>query len=298
MRYYWATMNRKSAVLVLGVVAVSFAAVLIRLADAPPLVIAAGRMVLASLVVVPVAWWRSSGELRALSRRDFFLTILSGVFLALHFGLWITSLRYTSVASSVILVTASPVFVAVASYFVFGERLGRQVITGIVICLSGTVILGYGNWQVGPDSLLGGGLALSGALAVAGYVLIGRHLRRGMGVLSYASLSYGTAAVLLVVTAVASGHSLSGYSGTTYLMLALLAVVPQLLGHTSLNWSLRFVSATLVTVAVLGEPVVATALAYFILNEAPTLSEVIGGVLIIGGIFIAFRRGGIRLMQQ
>lgn len=292
-------MTRQQAVLVLGVVAVSFAAVLVRLADAPSLVIAAGRMGLAALVVVPVAWWRSSGELRALTRRDLFLAILSGAFLALHFGLWIASLRYTSVASSVVLVvTASPVFVAIASHFLFGERLGRQVIIGIVICLVGAAILGYGNWQVGPDSLLGGGLALSGALAVAGYILIGGRLRRSMGVLSYSSLTYGTAAVLLVATAVASGHSFSGLSGTTYLMLALLALVPQLLGHTSLNWSLRFVSATLVTVAVLGEPVGASALAYFILDEAPTLSEVIGGFLTLGGIFIAFRRGGVRLLQQ
>jgi len=291
-------MTRQQTVLVLGVISVSFAAVLIRLADAPPLVIAAGRMGLASLVVVPVAWWRSSDELRALTRQNLLLAILSGAFLALHFGLWITSLKYTSVASSVVLVTVSPVFVAVASYLLFGERLTRQVVIGIVICLSGAVVLGYGNWQVGPDSLIGGGLALSGAIAVAGYILIGRRLRRDMGVLSYASLTYGTAAVFLVVTAVASGHSLSGYSGTAYLMLVLLAIVPQLLGHTSLNWSLRFVSATLVTIAVLGEPVVATALAYFILDETPTLSEVIGGVLILGGIFIAFRRSGVRLLQR
>lgn len=296
--YYWATMTRQQAVLAMGVIAVSFAAVLIRLADAPPLVIAAGRMAIASLVVVPAAWWRSSGELRALTRRELLLAVLSGAFLALHFGLWIASLSYTSVASSVVLVTASPIFVAIASHFFFGERLGRQVAIGIVVCLAGAVVIGYGSWRVGPGSLLGGGLALSGALSVAGYVLIGRRLRQRIGVLSYASLTYGTAAVLLVVAAVAFGHSFSGYSGTTYLMLVLLAVVPQLLGHTSLNWSLRFVSATLVTVAVLGEPVMATALAWFILDEAPTLSEVIGGLLIIGGIFVAFRRSGIQLEQR
>lgn len=255
-------------------------------------------MALASLVIVPAAWWRSSDELRTLTRREFLLAVLSGAFLALHFGLWITSLSYTSVASSVVLVTASPVFVAIASYFLFGERLGPQVAIGIVVCLAGAVVIGYGSWQVGPGSLLGGGLALSGALAVAGYVLIGRCLRQRIGVLSYASLTYGTAAVLLVVTAVAAGYPFTGYSGTTYLMLALLAVVPQLLGHTSLNWSLRFVSATLVTVAVVGEPVVATALAYFILDEVPTLSEVVGGVLILGGIFVAFRRCGIQLERR
>lgn len=287
-------MTRQQAVLVMGVIAVSFSAILIRLAEAPPLVIAAGRMAIASLVIVPAAWWRSSGELRAITSRDRLLAALSGVFLAVHFGLWIASLSYTSVASSVVLVTASPVFVAIASYFIFGERLNRRVIGGIVICLVGAAIVGFGNWQVGPDSLLGSGLALSGAVAVAGYILIGRRLRQRIGVLSYASLSYGTAAVLLVLAALAFGYSFTGYSGTTYLMLLLLALVPQLLGHTALNWSLRIVSATLVTVAVLGEPVVATVLAYFILDEVPALSEIGGGVLILSGIFIAFRRGGIQ----
>lgn len=223
--YYWATMIRPQAVLAMGVAAVSFAAVLIRLADAPSLVIAGGRMALASLVIVPAAWWHSSDELRTLTRREFLLAVLSGAFLALHFGLWIASLSYTSVASSVVLVTASPIFVAIASHFFFGERLGRQVAIGIVVCLAGAVVIGYGSWRVGPGSLLGGGLALSGALSVAGYVLIGRRLRQRIGVLSYASLTYGTAAVLLVVTAAAAGYQFTGYSETTYLMLA---VVPQL----------------------------------------------------------------------
>ena len=197
-----------------------------------------------------------------------------------------------------VLVTASPIFVTVASHFFFGERLGWQVAVGIVVCLVGAVVIGYGNWQGGLGSLLGGGLALSGALAVAGYVLIGRRLRQRIGVLSYASLTYGTAAVLLVVMAIAAGYSFTGYSGTAYLMLALLAVVPQLLGHTSLNWSLRFVSATLVTVAVVGEPVVATALAYFILDEAPMPSEVVGGLLVLGGIFAAFRGNRIHMQRR
>lgn len=283
-------MKRQYFVLTIGVISVSFAAIFIRLAEAPSLVIAAYRMVLASLVIIPLAWLRSGSELRRLSRRDILMALASGAFLALHFGFWVTSLSYTSVATSVILVTASPIFVAIASYFLFHEKLSKQAGVGIAIALAGSLLIGYDNWKLGPGSLFGGLLALLGALAVVGYMLIGRRLMRSMGLLSYASFSYGSAAVLLLLAALISGHHLFGYSTNTYLMLGLLAVVPQLIGHSSVNWALRFISATLVTVAVLGEPVGATTLAVFILKETPSLSEVGGGILILAGIFIAFRK--------
>jgi len=286
-----ATMTRQYMVLAVGVVSVSFAAIFIRLADeAPHLVIAAYRLCIASLVIWPIAWARSRDEFRRLARRDVIMALISGAFLALHFGLWIASLKYTSVASSVVLVTANPIFVAIASYLLFRERLGRQTVLGIAVCLIGAVLIGYGNWRLGPDPLLGGVLALLGALAVAGYLLIGRRLRQNIGLLTYASLTYSSAAVILLISALAFGYSLFGYSPNTYLMLVLLAIVPQLLGHSSLNWSLRFVSATLVTIAVLGEPVIATALAYLMLHEAPTWPEIGGGILILAGIFVAFRK--------
>jgi len=274
----------------MGVLSVSSAAIFIRLAEAPPLVIAAYRLFLASLIIVPVAWARSGDELRHLSRQNIIMALLSGVFLALHFGLWITSLSYTSVATSVVLVTASPIFVAIASYFLFQEKLSKQTVLGIVVSIIGSVLIGYGNWSLGPSPLFGSILALLGALAVVGYLLIGRRLRRSIGLLSYVSLAYSSAAVLLLLSTLAFGYSLVGYSTTPSVMFVLLAVVPQLIGHSSLNWSLRFVSATLVTIAVLGEPVVATALAFLILNEAPTLSEIGGGILILVGIFVAFRK--------
>ena len=291
-------MTRQYFVLAIGVVSVSFAAIFIRLAEAPPLVIAAYRLCLASLIIVPVAWVRSGDELRRLSRQNIIMALISGAFLALHFGLWIASLSYTSVVTSVVLVTANPIFVAIASYFLFQEKLSKQTILGIVISLIGAVLIGYGNWRLGPSPLFGGILALLGALAVAGYLLIGRRLRRSIGLVSYASLVYSSAAVLLLLSTLAFGYRLVGYSTTTYVMLALLAVVPQLIGHSSLNWSLRFVPATLVTIAVLGEPIGATALAFLILNEAPTLSEGAGGILILVGIFTAFRKSEMLRRQR
>ncbi|MCD6391765.1 MAG: DMT family transporter [Dehalococcoidia bacterium] len=289
-------MKRQYLVLTIGVISVSFAAIFVRLAEAPPLVIATYRLCLASLIIIPVAWVYSSSELRHLSRRTTMMALLSGAFLALHFGLWIASLSYTSVATSAMLVTTSPIFVAIASYLLFQEKLSKQTIVGIVISLIGSVLIGFGNWRLGTNPLFGGILAFLGALAVAGYLLIGRKLRRSIGFLSYASLVYSSAAMLLLLSTLAFGYRLVGYSPTTYAMLALLAVVPQLIGHSAFNWSLRFVPATLITIAILGEPVGATILAFLILKEIPTLSEIGGGILILVGICVAFRKS--ELLQR
>jgi len=291
-------MARQHLVLTLGIVSISFAAIFIRLADAPPLVIATYRMCLASLVVGPAAWIHSKQEIRHLVKKNLTATLLSGAFLALHFALWIASLSYTTVASSVVLVTVNPIFVAIASYFLFSEKLSRQTILGIVVCVVGAVLIGYGDWRVGPQPLLGDLLALLGALASAGYFLIGRKLRQTTGLLSYACLVYSSAALILLVSTVAFGYRLFGYPASTYVMLGLLALVPQVLGHLSLNWSLRFVSATLVTVAVLGEPVGATGLAFAILGEVPTFSQIGGGILILTGIFVAFGRSRAQMRQR
>jgi drug/metabolite transporter (DMT)-like permease len=277
-----------------GVVAVSFAAILIRLADAPPLVIAAWRLSLAALMLWPLTLAVARPEFRRLSRRDVILVLLSSVFLALHFGLWITSLSYTSIATSVILVTSSPLFVAAFSYFVFRESLSWNIVTGIGVCIAGTLLIGFDNWTQGSADLLGSILAFLGALAVSGYLLIGRRLRQRMGILVYSSLTYTSSAVLLVAAALVAGERLFGYPGETYLWMVLLAIGPQILGHLSLNWALRFVSATLITIAVLGEPVGTNILAFIIFHETPRLLEVAGGVLILGGIGVTFWRESVR----
>lgn len=283
-------MVRQRLIIFIGVVSVSFAAIFIRLAEAPPLVIGAYRLFIASLIIWPLTLKYSRNELRHLTLRDLRLALISGVFLGLHFGLWISSLSYTSVATSVILSTSSPLFVAIASYIFFREKISWKIITGIVVCFSGAAFICYGNWSIGIDSFWGGILALSGALAVSGYMLIGRRLRQRMGLLVYSTIICSTAGLLLLIASLILRYPLFDYTGTTYLMMILLAVVPQMLGHLSLNWSLRFVSATLVTIAVLGEPVGAIIWAFLILGEKPQLFEIIGSVLILAGIFTAFRR--------
>ncbi len=286
-------MTRTYVILAIGVASVSFAAVFIRIAQAPPLVIATYRLCLASLILLPAGWRYLKQELRHLTMRDMLMCLLSGTFLALHFATWTTSLSYTSVATSVVLVTINPIFVAIASRLLFGEPLYRRTFLGIGICLAGSTLVAYGNWKLGPSPFLGGLLALSGALAMAGYLLTGRRLRQRLGLLSYTWIVYSSAGLLLLLATLASGYPLSGYSGTTYVMLLLLALVPQLLGHSSLNWSLRFVSATVVTIAILGEPVGATIWAWLILREAPSIAEVIGGSLILAGIFMALYQRGL-----
>jgi drug/metabolite transporter (DMT)-like permease len=276
--------------LFIGVVAVSFAAIFIRLADAPPLVIAAGRLTIASLILVPIAWPRIRGSLGQLSRHDLLLILLSGFFLALHFGLWITSLSYTSIASSVVLTTSHPAFVAVISYFLWQERLGRIGIGGIGIALIGVVLINYGGFAFGTEAVLGNLLALLAGFSVGAYLIIGGQLRARIDILPYLAIVYSCSAVMLLVTALAAGHSFIGYSATTYLMILLLALVPQLIGHSSLNLAVRLVPVTLVSVAILGEPVGATLLGWLILDEAPALQEIIGGFLILGGIFMVIRR--------
>jgi drug/metabolite transporter (DMT)-like permease len=286
---YINSVTRQYLGLGLGVIAVSFAAIFIRLAEAPPLVIASYRLGFATAALLPFALTRARRDFARLSRRELLLSLLAGSFLAVHFGLWISSLSYTSVVTSVVLVTINPVFVALLSRILFGETLSRQTVLGIAVCFIGAAVVGYANWRLGGEALMGGVLSLLGALAAAGYLLVGRRLK-GVGFLGYISLAYGTAALLLVFTTMAAGYSFLGYSSKTFLMFALLAIVPQLLGHSALNWSLRFFSATLVTVAILGEPVGATVWSAVLLREPPKPLELVGGFLILTGIFLAFAR--------
>ncbi len=277
-------------VLLVGVVSVSFASIFIRLAEAPPLVIAAYRLTIASLILLPITSRKSMGSLKKLSRRDVLLILLASFFIALHFGLWITSLSYTSIASSVILVTSHPAFVAVISYFLWSERLNKLTISGIVVALMGIILINYGGFTFGTRAIFGDLLALVAAFAMGAYLIIGKQVRARIDILPYLTLIYSGAAVILLLAAASFGHSFTGYSSTTYLMMVLLAIVPQLIGHSCLNLAVRLIPVTFVSVAILGEPVGATILGYFILSEVPTVQEIVGGFFILLGIFTVLRQ--------
>lgn len=280
-------------VLLGGVMVVSTAAIMITLAQhagAHPLTIAAGRITFAALILTPIAWSRSGAEIRSVGRRDLGLALVSGAFLAVHFAAWISSLAYTSVASSTALVATNPIFVALVSYLVWRERISRRAMAGIGLTVLGSLLIALSDSSGGNGSnpVLGDVLALTGALCGTGYFLIGRELRRRLSILPYIWLVYSTAAVVLLIWMLLAGHSLLGLSPTVYLLLLGLAVGPQLLGHTSFNWAVKYLSATFVTVAILGEPVGSAILAVLILEgqELQAL-QVAGGVVLLLGIVLA-----------
>jgi len=278
-------------VLFLGVAAASCAAILIRLCDAPPLVIAAYRLSLASLLLAPAAiFLRVGAELQSLDARSRGLSVFSGIFLGLHFATWITSLSYTSVASSVVLVTTNPIFVGLASHLLLKEHVSRRMALGIGVSVLGAGVIGLGDMGSGKAPVVGDALALAGALLMSGYLLAGRKLRFRLSVLAYIFPTYAIAGIALILLGAVTRARFFGYSRETYLLFLLLALVPQLIGHSALNWALRHISSSMVAVALLGEPIGSTILAYFFLNEVPTLTRYIGSGLVLFGICLSALR--------
>ena len=281
--------HHAKALLPIGLTAISFASILIKLCEAPPLIIAAYRLTLATMVLLLFSLPRTLREVRRLGRREILLSALAGSFLCFHFAFWITSLKYTSVASSVIFVATNPLFVALASLLFLREKLSPTLLLAILVAVLGGLVIGWGDWDGGPQSLYGDFLALLGAIMATGYLLVGRRLRQKMDLTAYITLAYGMAAILLILLALVRGEVFFDYPPRTYLLFFLLALVSQLIGHTTLNWALRFFSATLVAVFILGEPIGATILAYFILAEPVGRSLLLGGTLVLLGIYLAAR---------
>ena len=279
--------------IITGIAAVSSASIFIRYAqrEAPSLVIAAARLTLASLILVPIALTRYRHEYKRLTRLDGWLAVFSGIFLALHFATWISSLEYTTIASSTMLVSTCPLFVAVAAWLFLREKIGRAVIVGLVVTLVGSAIVGLSDAGKAGEgmrsALLGDALALAGAVTVAGYLLIGRRLRAKLSLVPYIAVVYGTAAVVMLGLVGLAHQTFAGYSPATYGWLLVLALLPQLIGHSSFNWALAHLPATYVSVATLGEPIGSTILAYIILGELPTSIKIMGAVMILVGIVIA-----------
>lgn len=277
-------------VLLVGIVAVSTAAILIREADAPSIVIAAYRLVLASIPMVAFSVYRRE-QLRPRNPERAVLTIVAGVCLALHFAFWIESVKQTSIVTSVVLVTTAPLFVALASGPLLGEQLTKSTWYGLAITALGTLVMVGEDFGEGNDTVRGDLFALLGAVLAAGFLLIGRRLLATEGRwLPYSSSTYAIAAAILVAIVAASGEPVTGFSGETYLYLVLLALVPQIIGHTALNRSLGYLPAVAVAIAVQGEPVGSTVLAALLLDEVPTAFELAGGVLVLAGVYIALRR--------
>ncbi|BAL24422.1 DMT family transporter [Azoarcus sp. KH32C] len=282
-------------VLGIGLMAISFGSIFARIAQAdgvPSLAVACWRVGLAALVVTPIALFQSGRALARLSSRQWILALAAGLFLALHFGIWITSLEYTSVASSTALVTTNPLWIGLASFVLFRERPSRMMLGGIALSFGGSLLIFLSDAQnagAGSNPLFGNLLALVGSWCFSAYLLIGRRLRAGLPLPAYVWLAYGTAALFLVAASQGSGAPLGGFSLSAWAVLGGMALGPQLLGHTAYNWSLRHVSATFVAVVTLGEPVGSAAMAFIIFGEGFAPLQFAGFALLLAGIYLAAR---------
>ena len=274
-------------VLIGGIIGVSTGAVFARLADAPALVTAAYRVGLAALILIPLAAWKTRDELRQLSTRDIKLAMLSGFFLAMHFASWISSLDYTAIANSVVLVNTIPLWVGLLTPLITGDRIQKPTVISIGLSVIGGAIIGFGDFATGGQALWGDFLALVGAFSAAIYLLLGRNLRRKLSLLSYVAVCYGSAAVILWLIVLLLKLPITGYSTQTVAAFWAMALISQILGHTSYNWALKWFSTGFIAVALLGEPIGSTILAYILFDEGLTGLKLMGGLFILSAIYMA-----------
>lgn len=287
---------RPVAALVVGVLAVSTAAIFIRLAQgegAPSLVISATRLCVASLVLTPLVLRRYGAELRGLARADVGWALFGGLVLGVHFASWVSSLEYTAVVNSVTIVTTAPLWVAFMAPIFLRESLGRWAVFGLLFALTGGVLVSLAGDAGDPptrnDPLLGNGLALVGAWMAAIYFMVGRQLRARLSVFVYIWLVYSAAAIILVVAVVLTGQPVAGLSAEAFLWMVLMGLIPQLLGHSAFNYALGFFPAAYVSLVVLAEPIGSGILAVIFLDEWPVALQLVGAALILVGIGFASR---------
>jgi len=275
--------RRHLALLVLGVTAVSFSSIFIRLAKAPALSVAFYRNAIAAAILLPLALRWHSDELRGLTSRQWATAFLAGALLALHFALWIPSLSYISVGASTVLVTTQPVWVA-AFGRALGDRVSSKAVAGIALSLAGALVI-FGR-DLGSTDFRGDALAVAGAVAAAGYFVAGRSLRREVSLLTYVGVAYSVCAVILAFVVAIAGQPFSGFEAKVYALFGLMALGPQILGHTVFNYLLGHVEPGVIAIAVTGEPVGATLLALAFFGEVPPWTAFVGGALILAGIWV------------
>jgi drug/metabolite transporter (DMT)-like permease len=287
----------------IGIMAVSSASILIRFAQGSvsSIVIAAYRLSIAALILLPFVWIHYRQALKALTVSQIIYTFVSGLFLAIHFATWISSLEYTSITSSVVLVTTTPIWVAIFSPIFLKEKNSLAIWVGILITILGSIFITLAqvctlhdshfvcvmeDGYRGTTTMLGNFLAVCGAWAAAGYLMVGRKVRKDIPITAYIFCVYSTAAILLIITSVFLGHKLFGFQPQSYLWLILLGLIPQLIGHSSFNYALGYLPAAFVSVTLVGEPLGTIVLAFFLLQEQPGVGELVGGFFILAGIII------------
>lgn len=273
-------------ILAIGVLAVSSSAIFVKLANAPAPVIAFYRLFFSVLLMAPIFFWKHLNEIKLISKRDWLYSIISGVFLAFHFILWFESLNYTSVTSSTVLVTMQPLFAFIGTYFIFKEKIGVFALLSAVLGLSGSVIISWGDFRMSGVAVYGDILAIISCIMVTAYLLFGQTVRKRVTLVTYTFVVYGISATTLFLYVVILRYPLAPYSSSDWMYFLLLAIIPTLLGHNLFNWAVKWVSTSTISMSILFEPVGASILAYFILSEKIIWSQVLGGIIIVLGIWL------------
>lgn len=275
-------------ILTIGTFAAACGATLIKLTDAPALIITTYRMIFASLFLIPFVIMKNPKTILNLGRRDVVFSILSGILLAVHFGTWTVALEHISVPPAILLVNVHPVFVVILSFFLLKERFRRREILGIIVTMLGMAVIVFpstGN----SLSLFGSIMALMGAASFGGYLMVGRRLRQKLSLLTYIFLVYSIAAVSLLATCAATGSPLLGYNSGTYLMMLAIGIISTVISHSSINWSIKYLKTTIVSVVTVATPIFGSLIAWLVLSDVPTLWAFIGGALVIAGIYLVGR---------
>ena len=268
----------------IGVIAVSMSAIFVKLANADAGVIAFYRMLFSVLIMAPIFFWKYTNELKILTKRDWTFSFIAGIFLAFHFILWFESLNYTSVASSTVLVTLQPFFAFAGTYFFFMERLSVKTILSGLIAIGGCILISWGDFRISGSALYGDMLALSACGLVTAYLLFGQDVRKRLSLVTYTFVVYGVSTITLFFYIVVKGESFGPYPANDWMWFLLLAIVPNLLGHTLFNWSLKYVSTNIISIAILFEPIGAAILAFYVFNEYLSGTQILGGFIVIAGI--------------
>lgn len=274
----------------IGIVAISFSSIFVRWSEADVAVIAMYRLYLTNVLLLPFVWkYRSS--LFRLSKRQWGWLAASGAMLALHFLLWMASLRYTTVASSTVILTLEPLMVMLGSYWLFRTKANSMMLWGMGIAIAGSVVIGAGDFRLSGTALYGDALSFFGTVAVAIHMLIGKKLRESMDAFPYNFWVFALAASFLAVYNVVQGNAFTGYESREWGIFLLLAIVPTLFGHYLFNWLLKYMNATAVSMSVLGEPVISSLLAWVLLKEALSAYQIGAGIFILFGVWLFLRYG-------
>jgi drug/metabolite transporter (DMT)-like permease len=273
-------------ILAIGVISVSTSAIFVKFSSAPVGVIAFYRLFFSVLLMLPVFLIKYVSELRLITKRDWLYSGVSGVFLAFHFILWFESLNHTSVASSTVLVTLQPLFAFVGTFIFFKERLSiKEILSGITAVI-GSVVISWGDFKISGSALYGDILALLACALITAYLLFGQTVRKRVSLITYTFVVYSFSSITLLLYVIVNGDPLIGYNKVTWLNFFLLALIPNLFGHTFMNWSLKWLSTSTISVAILFEPIGATILAVILLSEEVIWTQIAGGIIVLAGIML------------